>query len=271
MGKIVLSVIIVNYNGLKHLENCFDSLQQKLHGIDYEIIVTDNNSADSSCTIIRENYPEVKLIESKENLGFGKGNNLGVANANGKYLLLINNDTIVLDALLPVLDFIKNNAPVGVVGINMRNGTREYMTAAGNFPNVKNMFWLKYLLDKGPEFRSGIFSKDYYEVDWLGGSFLMMQKSIYDEIGGFDEDYFMYVEDVDFCRKIADKGYKRVFLPNYSYIHFVGFSTSKNPMLIQGYKIYISKHFKGFEKAMLLLALKINELVKNIKRLLKTA
>lgn len=267
--KIELSVIIVNYNGLKYLKNCFESLAENLKNISSEIILIDNNSSDESCSYIKTNYPDVVLIESGENLGFGKGNNEAVKRAAGDYLLLINNDTIVQDDLSPVLDFLKMNTTVGVVGINMLDRNRKYLPAAGNFPNPRNMFQLKKLLDKGDEFKTGEFSKKSYEVDWLGGSFLLLSKKIYKEINGFDEDYFMYVEDVDFCRKIADKGYKRIFLPNFSYIHFVGFNNSKNPFLIKGYEIYISKHLKGMKKIISLIALRINKWIKITKNILK--
>lgn len=267
--KVELSVIIVNYNGSKYLKGCLDSLHQNLSGINYELIILDNHSADDSCQYIKANFPDVKLIESKINYGFGKGNNEAVQHAQGDYLLLINNDTIVLDPLLPVLEFLKADPSVGVIGINMLNGNKDYLPAAGNFPNVKNMFQLKKLLQIDAEFESGNFSKNSYEVDWLGGSFLLVPKKVYQEIRGFDEDYFMYVEDVDFSKKIADLGLKRIFLPGYSYIHFVGFTKAKNPMLIKGYEIYLSKHFKGFDKRLVMTALKINKWVKKIKSTLK--
>lgn len=263
--KVELSVIIVNYNGQKFFKECLDSLYEKLAGIVFEIIVLDNNSSDGSCAYIKSDFPKVILIESSTNHGFGKGNNEAVRHAKGDYLLLINNDTIVVDELKPVLDYLKLDKNVGVVGINMLNGAGNYLPAAGNFPNVSNLFQMKKFLEISEEFKTAKFSKTSYEVDWLGGSFLMMPKAIYDRIGGFDEDYFMYVEDVDLCKKIADSGYKRIFLPQYSYIHFVGFSKAKNPMLVKGIEIYISKHHKSFDKLLLLSVLKINKFVKKLK------
>ncbi len=267
--EVELSVIIVNYNGLKYLKNCFDSLSEKLGNVVFEIILIDNNSSDESCSYIKKNYPNVILIESKENLGFGKGNNQAVKKARGNYLLLINNDTIVLDELSTALEYLKSYSKAGVIGINMLDKNKKYIPAAGNFPNLRNMFRLKKLLDKGKEFKTGHFSKQSYEVDWLGGSFLLLSKKLYQEINGFDEDYFMYVEDVDFCKKIADKGYKRLFLPNYNYLHFVGFNNSRKPLLIKGYEIYISKHLKGINFLFSFLALKLNKRVKKMKKALK--
>lgn len=262
---IQLSVIIVNYNGLIYLKDCLESLIKNLKGVPYEIIVIDNNSVDNSCKFIRENFPEIILLESKINYGFGKGNNMAVKKAKGKYLLLINNDTIVQDDLKPVIAILKSNLKIGVIGINMLNANKEYIPVAGKFPNARNMFQLVKLLNVSPEFRTGKFAKSSYEVDWLGGSFLMLSKHIYNLINGFDEDYFMYVEDVDFCKKIADKGFKRIFLPGFKYVHFVGFNNSKKPFLIKGYEMYISKHLIGFEKQIASLALKINKFVKKLK------
>lgn len=265
-----LSIIIVNYNGLKYLKECFESLFQNLEGIAFEIIVIDNNSQDDSCSYIKDNFPTINLIESKINHGFGKGNNEAVKEAKGEYLLLINNDTIVLDQLKPVLELVKSDKNIGAIGINMLNGNKEYIPAAGNFPNFRNMFQFQKLLDLGIEFKRGKFSKEYYEVDWLGGSFLLLSQNTYTRIKGFDEDYFMYVEDVDFCKKIADIGLKRIFMPNVNYIHFVGFNSRKNPMLVKGYKIYIQKHFSGFKKSIILQILQINSFVKKLKLTFKT-
>ena len=247
--KIELSVIIVNFNGVQYLKECLDSLYKKLSDIAFEIIVLDNNSSDDSCNFLKINYPGVKLIESKINLGFGKGNNEAVKAAQGSFLLLINNDTVVLDFISPALEILKSDTSIGVIGINMLNGKKEYLPAAGNFPNFNNMFQMKKLLQIGTEFNSGKFASEL--------------------IKGFDEDYFLYVEDVDFSKKIANLGLKRIFLPNYSYIHFVGFTKAKNPMLIKGYEIYISKHFKGFDKLVITAALKINKLVKTLKKAFK--
>ena len=260
-----LSVIIVNYNGLKYLKGCFDSLYENLKGITFEIIVVDNNSADESCNYIRKYYPGIRLIESPKNLGFGKGNNVGAKEAMGKYLLLINNDTIILDKIEPVLTIMKNDKQIGALTINMLDGNKNYLKAAGNFPTVFNLLMIKSMFWLGAEFRKGHFKQQQYQVDWISGAFMLIPKKIYDEVGGFDERYFMYVEDVDLCKKIADRGYKRIFMPAFSYIHFVGFSTAKNMFLIRGLELYVSKFFKGTKKTAAKIAIKINTAIKQIK------
>lgn len=268
--KPELSVIIVNYNGLQYLKGCFDSLQDKLQGINYEIVVIDNNSKDDSCAYIKQHYPAVVLIESKENYGFGKGNNEAVKHAKGEYILLLNNDTILQDNLLPVLEYIKADATIGAVGIKMLSGDRDYLLSVGNFPNFRSVLKMKNIGKVGKDIEEANFTKNAYDVDWISGSFLLMPKKMYDEIGGFDEKYFMYVEDVDLCREIYNKGYRRVFLPNYSYIHFVGFNKAKNHLLVKGFKIYIKKHYSGIAATKLRLALTINALVKRFKSIFNT-
>lgn len=263
--NIELSIVIVNYNGLQFLENCFNSLQEFAKDIKHEIIVLDNNSTDDSLNFIKENYPTIQLIESKKNAGFGIGNNQGVAAAKGEYILLINNDTIVLNPLKPIVDHLKSDQSIGVIGIKMADKNQGYLQSAGNFPNLFNMFQLKKLLDLETDFKSGNFSKKQYEVDWMAGSFLMLSKKVYQQIGGFDSDYFMYVEDVDFCKKIANLGLKRIFFSEASYIHFVGFNPKKNLMLVKGYQIYIKKHCSGVYKQLLLGVLQINRSVKKLK------
>jgi GT2 family glycosyltransferase len=263
--EIDLSIIIVNYNGMGYFQKCFDSIYEKLKTISFEIIVIDNNSNDNSVSFINKNFPKVKLIESKINYGFGKGNNEAVKHANGKYLLLLNNDTIILDDFSSLLFFLQENNDVGAIGINMLNKEKTYLQAAGNFPDFFNLFWMKLAFNFNSDFKTGNFKQDFYNVDWLTGSFLLMPKHVYSEVGGFDEDYFLYVEDVDLCKKIANKGYKRVFCSKLNYIHFVGFNTNKNPMLIKGYSIYIDKHFEGISKIVHKFALWTNKIIKKIK------
>lgn len=260
--EIQLSVIIVNYNGIQFLENCLISLQEKLKMINHEVVVIDNNSADNSCPYIKKNFPDVKLIESKINHGFGKGNNEAVKYAKGKYVLLFNNDTILLDDISPAIELLEKDPSIGVVGINMLDKNKNYLPAAGVFPNILNMLRFKKLYDSRKEFITGNFKKDRYKVGWLAGSFLLLKKETYNQINGFDEDYFMYVEDVDFSKKIDNIGKSRVFIPSLQYIHFVGFNKKKNLQLVKGYKIYLKKHFQGLYYLLMFLALSISKSVK---------
>lgn len=261
-----LSIIIVNYNGQKYLKDCLNSIYKNTQNIQYEIIIIDNASTDNSCHYLKKNHPEVILIESKINLGFGKGNNEAVKKAKGNFLLLLNNDTILLNPLKEILEVYKRLYNVGFMGILMLNGNKEYSQSSGNLPNIINMFWLKHLYYQNKEFKSGAFSKKIYEVGWISGSFMIIKKSIYEDINGFDERFFMYVEDVDICKRVKDRGLKNILLSDHSYIHFGGFNTNKNYLLIEGYKKYINIHFKGLKKIAMKSSLIANAFYKYMKK-----
>lgn len=265
--QLDLSILLVNYNGLKFLKDCIESIHLKTDGLSYEIIILDNDSKDGSVDFIKINYPEIKLIASATNYGFGKGNNEAFKMASGSHILLLNNDTILLDQLLPIVNYLKADTTIGAVGINMLNANREILAASGDFPTIRNMFYMKKIQNNNTQASRSL--TEAYDVDWITGSFMLMPHKVYAEINGFDEDYFLYVEDVDLCRKIADRNYRRVFMPHYNYIHFVGFSTAKNPLLVRGYEIYIGKHFSGFYKVLISFALSINKVVKQIKQVAK--
>ncbi len=261
-----LSIIIVNYNGEKYLNNCFSSIHKVLENQSFEVVMVDNQSNDNSVCFTKEHFPWVKIIEATTNLGFGKGNNLGVQHANGEFVLLLNNDTILIDNPLELIPEFQKNSSIGAIGIKMLNSNQEYIYSFGNFPNAENLFIMKRLQKmKDKELITGSFKKNSYRVDWLGGSFVLMQKSFYKYIGGFDEDYFLYVEDVDFGKKILNGGKESWFYPNQSYIHFVGFNTNKNMLLVKGYDLFLQKHSKGINFLFLRFILFINSLVKIIK------
>ena len=266
-----LSVIIVNYNGLPFLNDCFNSLHTHLIGISYEIIVVDNNSKDESCNYIKLNFPEVKLIESAINLGFGKANNLGVQNASGETILLLNNDTILLDHILPAIDTLYSKPENGIVAINMVDANKKYICATGRFPSPLRLIKISFLNDPRKEFKTGNFDKVLYEADWVSGSFMLIRTADYKAVNGFDSDYFMYVEDVDLCKKMKKFGKNCVFQSNLNYIHFVGFNKTREINLIEGYKLYSEKHFTFLNSILAKICLKINYVYKiTIKNILNT-
>ncbi len=261
-----LSVIIVNYNGIKYLKECLDSLCDKLKNTTFEIIVIDNNSNDESCRYIKENFPNVILIESKENLGFGKGNNLGVKYAKGEIILLLNNDTVLLDPVGPAIEILTNNENLGILTIKMLDENKQFVTSVGKFPSPLKMLKFSFFKERRLEFISGKFDLNKtYHVDWVSGSFMLMRKKDYDAVQGFDSDYFLYVEDVDLCKRMAKAGKKCAFIPSSSYIHFVGFSKSREHFLIKGYQIYARKHFFGLSRAIANGMLAMNKLIKKIR------
>lgn len=262
---IKISVVIVNYNGQKYLQDCLQSLKCHLRGVSNEIIIVDNNSTDTSCVFIKENYPEVKLIESEDNLGFGKANNLGVKNAKGDTILLLNNDTIIKDNLGPAIETLYEKPENGIVAINMMDSERRYISAVGRFPSPLKLIKISLLSDQRGDFKKGSFNSKLYTVDWVSGAFMLMRKSDYELLNGFDTDYFMYVEDVDLCKRMANIGKKCVFQSDLKYIHFVGFNKSREHLLLKGYEIYADKHFNRFGKIIAKVMISTNRKVKAIK------
>lgn len=264
--NLTLSIIIVNYNGGKFLNDCFTSIQRVIESSSFEVIMVDNQSIDDSVSYTKQYFPWVKIIEANCNLGFGKGNNLGVQHAKGDYILLLNNDTILQNNPLDLIPEFKKNPKIGAIGIKMLNGDNRYSYSFGNFPNLENIFLMKRLQKmKDQDLLTGGFTKKSYPVDWLGGSYVLMEKEFYQQIDGFDEDYFLYVEDVDFGKRIQNAGKQSYFFPNQSYVHFVGFNTNKNMMLVKGYELFLQKHTKGLNYLLLRSVLRLNALVKKIK------
>lgn len=242
-----LSIIIVNYNGKKFLKNCITSIVERCNSFPYEIILLDNASSDESCHFIKTQFPEVILIENTTNVGFAKGNNMAANYAKYNTLLLLNNDTILLDSIVVVFNYLQTNEKVGAATIQMLNGEKKYSHSVGKFPSIRNLTFMKqmfydekYLLDKDT----------VKEIDWISGSFLMIRKEIWNKVGGFSEDYFMYVEDVDFSKILENINLKRVFFPALKYIHFVGFNQAKIPIVLKNYFIYINKYFFGIKKCL---------------------
>ncbi|QDW19516.1 glycosyltransferase family 2 protein [Flavobacterium sp. KBS0721] len=263
--KPTISIIIVNYNGLKYLGSCINSLFTHLSNLTYEIIVVDNDSKDDSVSFIKKNFADVIVIESNKNLGFGKANNLGVSYAKGETILLLNNDTILLNDIKPALEVLYSEKNYGIVSINMLNSDNKYIPAVGRFPSPFTLLKISFLNDKRKEFEEGEFNlKENYIVDWVTGAFMLITKKDYLDLHGFDSGFFMYVEDVDFCKRMNNAGKKCVFVPSLNYIHFVGHTTSRNRLLINGYKMYSKKHFSGLSRFIALLMISVNMFIKRI-------
>lgn len=255
-----LSIIIVNYNGKDYLKDCLGSIS-KCCTVSHEVILVDNASSDGSQEYIKENFPKVVLIENTENSGFAKANNIGVEKSIGKNILLLNNDTILLDTIDPLLKEVAPN-DIGAITIKMLNGDKQFIAPYGKFPTPLNLIKLANLNEKREELRTGNFTKEKYAVDWITGSFLLLKRKDWDLVHGLDEDYFMYVEDVDFSKKLQKRGKKILFYANYSYIHFVGFNPKREIKLIEGYKIYARKHFSRLGNLMAQLMLSFNLFIK---------
>lgn len=227
-----VSIIIVNFNTQILIKQCLNSIYKQTKDINYEIIVVDNASTDGSSEMIKDEFPDVVLIESEVNLGFGKANNLGSKQASGNYIFLLNSDTILIENSIKCLkDYLDNanDRRISVVGCKMLDTNHCTQVSYGNFPTIYQEFF-EYGFSK-------IFKKFYNkklspsvidkgkrikEVDYIIGAAMLFKKTIFNEIGGFDEDFFLYYEETDLCFRLNKLGYKRIWNPNTSIIHLVG-------------------------------------------------
>jgi len=241
----MVSVIIVNYNGENFLVECLESIQEKCVNMSYEVIMVDNDSTDGSLTLVKENFPWVKLIESNENLGFAKGNNLGVAESQGEYILLLNNDTVLLDGWESLLDCFSDES-VGSIGIKMLGGEKEHRKSVGYFPSPYRLFKLALLNVPLSRLENLERSSDLiHKVDWVEGSFILTTRENWDMVNGLDESYFMYAEDVSFCKKMQLKNKYTYYAPLYSYIHYGGYNHSREYLLKTGLSLFVAQFYSG--------------------------
>ncbi|PHS65612.1 MAG: glycosyl transferase family 2 [Flavobacterium sp.] len=243
-----LSVIILNYNVQYFLEQCITSVQRSIKGIDAEIIVIDNNSPDESCAMMKTKFSEITLIENKENVGFSKANNQAVAIAKGEYVCILNPDTAVAeDTFIVSLKYAESIKNLGALGIYLMDGTGSFLPESKrNLPTPKAS--LLKLLGAGKNYYANHISENKNgEVAVLVGAFMLLKKSVYKEVKGFDEDYFMYGEDIDFSYKITKAGYKNYYLGSSVILHYKGESTQKEAEYLDRFygamHIFYKKHF----------------------------
>ncbi len=244
-----LSVVILNYNVRYFLELCLKSVESAIETIDAEIIVVDNNSKDDSCNMVKQLFPSVKLIENKTNSGFSKGNNIGVAQAKGEYLCILNPDTVVAeDTFTQLLDCVDAKDNLGITGCQLIDGKGEFLPESKrNIPTPKVS--LKKMMGNAEDYYANHIGADATaKVDILVGAFMLMKKSVYDQVGGFDEDYFMYGEDIDLSYKVLKAGYHNFYFGNTSVLHFKGESTLRDAKYAKRFygamQIFYKKHFK---------------------------
>ena len=250
-----LSVIILNYNVRYFLEQCVLSVQKALTNLDAEIIVVDNNSSDGSCEMMKQLFPQIKLIENPVNVGFPKGNNVGVAEAKGEYVCILNPDTVVAeDTFKKILNTKYWQLNTGVLGCKLIDGT-------GNFlPESKRGLptpWVAFTKIFGLYKVSNFFGKYYAQylsenqsgkVDVLVGAFMVMKRDLYLQVGGFDENCFMYSDDIDLSYMIQKVGKENFYFHETSVIHYKGESTVRDTHYLKRFReamqFFYKKHFK---------------------------
>lgn len=226
-----LSIIIVNYNGKHFFDACLRSVAEHVP-FEHEVIVVDNASSDGSVEYLRNTYPDLKLIESACNLGFTGGNNLGARYAAGEYLLLLNNDTEISTSVEPLINMMDSDAQIGVLGCRLHYGDGRQQESVGYIPTPISLIlsWTpcSRVFQQSPVCRrnvsadSTLYIQSYREVEWVSGAFLMTRSGLWHTLGGLDEQYFMYMEDTDYCRRVHDMNYKVVYSADCDVIHYEG-------------------------------------------------
>jgi GT2 family glycosyltransferase len=231
-----LSIIIITWNSQEFIQNCLDSIFLSQRNFESEVIMVDNGSSDQTTKIIETLYPQVNLIQNKKNLGYAKANNQGIEESQGKYVLLLNPDTQVLEnSLALVYEFMEENPQVGALGPKLLNPDKTIQPSVREFPTFSTLIWefsgLSRLFPKSRIFgrwRMGYFAFDQTrEVDQPMGSCLMLRRETLEEVGILDENFPMFFNDVDLCNRIKNAEWKIYFYPRAEVIHQKGASTSQ--------------------------------------------
>ena len=255
-----LSIVIVNYNVEYFLEQCLNSVIKASQQLKTEIIVVDNNSSDGSIEMLKHKFQGVHLIENKDNVGFSRANNQGIKLSQGKYVLLLNPDTVIEEqTLTKMVSRMDKDDTIGGLGVRMVDGKGNFLPESKRglpTPIVAfyKIFGLSSLFKKSKKF--GRYHLSYLnefeenEIEILSGAFMCMRKKVLDEIGLLDEDFFMYGEDIDLSYRIIKAGYKNLYFPDTTIIHYKGESTKKSSVnyvfvFYRAMIIFAKKHFRG--------------------------
>ena len=253
-----LSVIILNYNVRYFLEQCVLSVQEAILALDAEIIVVDNNSSDESCLMMKNKFPNIKLIENKINFGFPKGNNIGVEQATGKYICILNPDTIVAeDTFVKVLAFAERQINLGIIGCKLIDGTGDFLPESKRgiptpWVAFTKIFGLYKIFPKWTLFNQyyaqHLRQNETGKVAILVGAFMLMQRDLYLEIEGFDEKCFMYADDIDLSYRVLQKQKANYYFHETTVLHYKGESTVKDEKYMKRFQeamsFFYQKHFR---------------------------
>jgi N-acetylglucosaminyl-diphospho-decaprenol L-rhamnosyltransferase len=278
-----LSIIIVSYNVKYFLEQCLHSIVAACKNIEAEIIIVDNNSDDKTAEYIRPKFPTVTFIQNEKNIGFAKANNIGLSIAKGEFILYLNPDTILSDdAIANCISFLNEHKQAGAVGVKMVDGNGAFLAESKRaFPSVTASFWkLNGMANLFS--RSAIFNKyalgnlnenEVHEVDVLSGAFFLSRKEILLSINGFDENFFMYGEDIDLSYRIQKKGFKNYYLGNNAIVHFKGESTQQTKSAYTknfygAMEIFVTKHHQKSSSFLLKNSIKMASMLSAAKRTL---
>ena len=228
------SIVIVNWNVRDLLRRCLTSISAPGRA-ELDVTVVDNGSSDGSCDMLRAEFPSVRLIANDANRGFPAANNQGLAASGGRYIMVLNPDTeIVGDALARMLAYLEAHHEVGALGPQLLNPDGSHQSSRRRFPTFATaLFESTWLQSRAPR---GVLRRFYVEdvpagatqeVDWLTGACIVVRREVLQQVGGFDESFFMYSEELDWCKRIKSAGWKIVYLPEAQVVHHVGKSSEQ--------------------------------------------
>ena len=249
-----LSIVIVNYNVTQLLRNCLLSIQKYVESVIYEVIVIDNASTDSSWKDLIKEFPDFHFIASKNNDGFAKANNKAIRTAIGEYVLILNPDTELEGFYMnDILSFADSQLYFGCLGVRMHDANGDFLPESKrSVPDMFNSFEKLFVNFKNNNsksyYRNDIGENEINEVEVITGAFFLVKKELYEKVGGLDEAYFMYGEDIDLCYTLLKNRYKNYYYGKASILHHKGESTVKDELYLDRFygamQIFISKYYK---------------------------
>lgn len=244
-----LSISIVTYNSAQEVRGCLESTFRETSPISKEVFVVDNVSNDGTADIVAALFPQVRLVRNQTNVGYAAANNLALRNASGRYFLMLNPDTVVQpSALAETVRFLDANADAGAAGCRVTNPDGTLQMSCRSFPTLAAAFFNRKslatrLLPANRLSRRYLMSdwdhKAVRDVDWITGCFLMFRRAALDDVGPFDEDYFLYFEDVDICYRLKQAGWRVSYVPCGSVMHRIGGSSDKT----RAERLRVAGHF----------------------------
>lgn len=247
-----LSIIIPTYNSEKDILNCLKSIFKESKAVKFEVIAVDNASLDKTTVVIKKYFPKVKLIINKKNLGFARACNQGLQKAQGDFILILNPDTVVLNhAIDKTMYYLIKQTNADIIGCQLLNEDKTIQPSGGYLPNLARIFLMMTFFDDLPFISNWFLSyqqtnKEFYKkehtVDWVTGAFILVKKEVFDQVGSFDESFFMYAEEIEWFYRIKKRGLRVVYYPEAQVIHFKGKSSPN------GFEEAVLGEYKGLIK-----------------------
>ncbi|WP_066406911.1 glycosyltransferase family 2 protein [Flavisolibacter tropicus] len=264
-----VSIIIINYNTYQLTRNCISSVIQYTSGVNYEIVLVDNASIEPEPVTFEALFPGIKVIRSTENVGFAKGNNLGISDAKGKYILLLNSDTVLKENSVKITyDYLEANPKVGVLSARLIFPDGKHQSVAQRFPSIRyqliELFRIQKLMSKklSEQLLLGAFFNNSRSVkaDWVWGAYFMLPRDILSKLPAhkLDDTYFMYAEDMQWCKDIRKLGYEVHFYAGTEVIHFMGGSSGAKQNLMQkNNDLFLKRNYSFLHRSMIKILTKI--------------